>query len=63
MASQKERDELLKDGFDSWSKRDFQQVYQQQQQCQFSSCAQFVKACERWGRDDIDHIKLDVRLT
>lgn len=35
----------LVQGFTDWSKRDFNQ---------------FVKACERWGRDDIERISQDV---
>lgn len=40
-----ERDELLQQGFTGWTKRDFQQ---------------FVKANERWGRDDIENIAREV---
>jgi SWI/SNF-related matrix-associated actin-dependent regulator of chromatin subfamily A member 5 len=40
-----EKEQLLQEGFTDWSKRDFNQ---------------FVKACERWGREDIDHIAQDV---
>lgn len=36
----KEKEELLTEGFTSWSKRDFNQ---------------FIKACEKYGRDDIDN--------
>ncbi|XP_062514114.1 SWI/SNF-related matrix-associated actin-dependent regulator of chromatin subfamily A member 5-like isoform X2 [Corticium candelabrum] len=40
-----EKEQLLQEGFTDWSKRDFNQ---------------FVKACERWGRDDIERISQDV---
>eukprot|EP00118_Oscarella_pearsei_P006560 m.29833 g.29833 ORF g.29833 m.29833 type:complete len:1434 (+) comp31236_c0_seq3:78-4379(+) len=40
-----EKDDLLKEGFIDWSKRDFNQ---------------FVKACERWGRDNLEKISRDV---
>ena len=42
---QAEKEELLKQGFTNWSKRDFNQ---------------FIKANERFGRDDIDSISKDV---
>ena len=41
VAGQAEKEELLQQGFGSWSKRDFQQ---------------FVKANERWGRNELDRI-------
>jgi hypothetical protein len=40
-----EKDELLKQGFSNWSKRDFNQ---------------FIKANEKYGRDDIESISKDV---
>jgi SWI/SNF-related matrix-associated actin-dependent regulator of chromatin subfamily A member 5 len=40
-----ERDQLLKQGFSNWSKRDFQA---------------FVRACARWGRRDLDNIYKDI---
>jgi hypothetical protein len=40
-----ERDTLLEQGFSNWSKKDF---------------LHFCKACERFGRDDIDSIKNEV---
>ena len=36
---------FTKQGFTNWSKRDFNQ---------------FIKACEKYGRDDIDNICKDV---
>ena len=42
---QAEKEELLKQGFTNWSKRDFNQ---------------FIKANEKFGRDDIDSISKDV---
>ena len=42
---QAEKEELLKQGFTNWSKRDFNQ---------------FIKANEKYGRDDIDSISKDV---
>ncbi|XP_057313137.1 SWI/SNF-related matrix-associated actin-dependent regulator of chromatin subfamily A member 5-like [Hydractinia symbiolongicarpus] len=41
----KEKDELLGQGFTSWNKRDFNQ---------------FIKACEKYGRDEIDLICKEV---
>lgn len=41
----KEKEELLTEGFTTWSKRDFQQ---------------FGKACERYGRDNIDSVSKEV---
>jgi len=40
-----EKEKLLQEGFVDWNKRDF---------------SQFVKACEKWGRDDYDNISDDV---
>uniref|UniRef100_A0A8C4R2P1 SNF2 related chromatin remodeling ATPase 5 n=1 Tax=Eptatretus burgeri TaxID=7764 RepID=A0A8C4R2P1_EPTBU len=40
-----EKEKLLLQGFTNWNKRDFNQ---------------FIKANEKWGRDDIDNIALDV---
>eukprot|EP00959_Pyramimonas_sp_CCMP1952_P320335 6704123-Pyramimonas_sp.AAC.1 len=40
-----ERDRLLTEGFSSWSKRDFNN---------------FVRGCERYGREDLDRITLEV---
>ena len=40
-----EKEELLRKGFTSWSKRDFNQ---------------FIKANEKYGRDDIESISKDV---
>lgn len=40
-----EKEELMSQGFASWNKRDFQQ---------------FVKSCERWGRDNMDQISQEV---
>ena len=40
-----EKEDLLKQGFTNWSKRDFNQ---------------FIKANERFGRDDIESISRDV---
>ena len=40
-----EKETLLQEGFTSWSKRDFHQ---------------FIKANEKYGRDDIDNISRDV---
>ena len=40
-----EKDELLKQGFSNWTKRDFNQ---------------FVKANEKYGRDDIESISKEV---
>ncbi|EDV20568.1 uncharacterized protein TRIADDRAFT_60972 [Trichoplax adhaerens] len=40
-----EKEGLLEKGFTNWSKRDFNQ---------------FVKACEKYGRNDIDNIRLDI---
>ncbi|XP_048772978.1 SWI/SNF-related matrix-associated actin-dependent regulator of chromatin subfamily A member 5-like isoform X1 [Ostrea edulis] len=40
-----EKEELLKEGFTNWSKRDFNQ---------------FIKANEKYGRDDLDSIARDV---
>ncbi|XP_074651868.1 SWI/SNF-related matrix-associated actin-dependent regulator of chromatin subfamily A member 5-like [Tubulanus polymorphus] len=42
---QNEKEELLKEGFTNWSKRDFNQ---------------FIKANEKYGRDDLDAISRDV---
>lgn len=41
----KEKEELLRQGFTNWNKRDFNQ---------------FIKACEKYGRDDIDNICKEV---
>jgi len=41
----KEKEELLTEGFTNWSKRDFNQ---------------FIKACEKYGRDDNENICKDV---
>ena len=41
----KEKDDLLKEGFETWSKRDFQQ---------------FIKACEKYGRADLDRLCKEV---
>jgi len=40
-----ERDVLLQQGFKTWNKRDFQQ---------------FCRACERFGRDDVDSISKEI---
>ena len=40
-----EKETLLQEGFTNWNKRDFNQ---------------FIKACEKWGREDIDNIAGDV---
>uniref|UniRef100_A0A7S0QUG6 Chromatin-remodeling complex ATPase n=2 Tax=Pyramimonas obovata TaxID=1411642 RepID=A0A7S0QUG6_9CHLO len=40
-----ERDRLLSEGFSNWSKRDFNN---------------FVRGCERYGREDLDRITLEV---
>lgn len=40
-----EKEQLLTQGFTNWNKRDFNQ---------------FIKANEKWGRDDIDNISQDV---
>jgi len=40
-----EKEELLKQGFSNWNKRDFNQ---------------FIKANEKYGRDDIDSISKEV---
>lgn len=40
-----EKEKLLEEGFTNWSKRDFNQ---------------FVKACEKYGRDDIDNIAQEI---
>jgi len=42
---QQEKENLLNQGFVNWSKRDFNQ---------------FIKACEKYGRDDIESISKDV---
>lgn len=42
---QAERDELLQQGFKTWNKRDFQQ---------------FCRACERFGRDDVESISKEI---
>jgi hypothetical protein len=39
--AQARKDELQQQGFNDWNKRDF---------------TQFIKACEKWGREDLDHI-------
>ena len=38
-------DDIIHQGFTDWNKRDFNN---------------FVKACEKWGRDDVDNIADDV---
>ena len=43
---QEEKKKLLENGFGNWTKLDFKQ---------------FIKANERWGRDDIDRICKEVR--
>ncbi|CAH3039125.1 unnamed protein product, partial [Porites lobata] len=40
-----EKEQLLQEGFTNWSKREFNQ---------------FIKACEKYGRDDLDNICQDV---
>ncbi|CAB4009762.1 SWI SNF-related matrix-associated actin-dependent regulator of chromatin subfamily A member 5- [Paramuricea clavata] len=40
-----EKEKLLEEGFTNWSKRDFNQ---------------FIKACEKYGRDDIDNIAHEI---
>ena len=42
---QAERDELLKQGYGSWSKKDF---------------TQFIKSCEKWGRDSMEQTSTEV---
>ncbi|XP_001632824.2 SWI/SNF-related matrix-associated actin-dependent regulator of chromatin subfamily A member 5 [Nematostella vectensis] len=42
---QSEKDQLLQEGFTNWSKREFNQ---------------FIKACEKYGRDDMDNICQEV---
>ena len=39
---------MLEQGFSSWQKRDFQQ---------------FIKANERWGRDNLDKVSQDVSFS
>ena len=47
LTEEEERDKLyyLDEGFKNWNKKDFQQ---------------FVKACEKYGRKDLDSISLEV---
>ncbi|KAH9422040.1 SWI/SNF- matrix-associated actin-dependent regulator of chromatin sub A member 5 [Dermatophagoides pteronyssinus] len=42
---QQEKEELLQEGFINWSRRDFNQ---------------FIKMCEKYGRDDIDSISKEI---
>ena len=42
---QKEKEELLREGFSNWTKRDFNA---------------FIKANEKYGRDDMENISRDV---